>query len=114
MRSLPLESWPCADREAWQLTRGAVELAIAQMTDMTLGIRMRPHDFRRCAAATEAFRAGDMPHLASGVLQHRDRQVTDEHYNRTSSMQASMQFGEMIAKIRSNPKRRLPVYALTG
>jgi hypothetical protein len=52
------------------LTRGAVELAIARTTELTLGIRLRPHDFRRCAAATAAFRGGDTPHLASTVLQH--------------------------------------------
>ena len=82
------------------LTIGAIELAIANTTEMALGIRMRPHDFRRCAAVTAAFRAGDMPHLASAVLQHRDRQVTDEHYNRTSSMQAGMKFTEMVSEIR--------------
>jgi hypothetical protein len=30
---------------------------------MALGIRMRPHDFRRCAAVTAAFRGSNMPHL---------------------------------------------------
>ena len=101
------QSNPCVSGALWigekgeALTIGAVELAIAQTTEMTLGIRMRPHDFRRCAAVTAAFRGGDMPHLASAVLQHRDRQVTDEHYNRTSSMQAGMRYGEMISRIRS-------------
>jgi integrase len=82
------------------LTSGAVELAIAQTTEMTLGVRLRPHDFRRCAAVTASFRAGDMPHLASALLQHRDRRVTDAHYNRTSSMQAAMRFTEMVDRIR--------------
>jgi hypothetical protein len=82
------------------LTIGAIELAIAQTTEMTLGIRMRPHDFRRCAAVTAAFRGSDMPHLASAVLQHRDRKVTDEHYNRSSSMLAGMKFGAMVSEIR--------------
>jgi integrase len=82
------------------MTIGAVEFAIAQTTEMALGIRMRPHDFRRCAATTAAFRAGDTPHLASAVLQHRDRRVTDEHYNRASSMQAGMRFANMISAMR--------------
>ena len=85
-------------REA--LTIGAVELAIARTTEMTLGIRMRPHDFRRCAAVTAAFRGSDMPHLASAVLHHRDRQVTDEHYDRSSSMLAGLKLGEMVSKMR--------------
>jgi integrase len=80
---------------------GAVQLAIAQATEMTVGIRMRPHDFRCCAAVTAAFRGGDTPHLASALLQHRDRRVTDEHYNRTSSTQAGMRFGNIVAMIRS-------------
>jgi integrase len=82
------------------LTIGAIEFAIAQTTEMALGLRMRPHDFRRCAAVTAAFRGSDMPHLASAVLQHRDRQVTDEHYNRSSSMVAGMRFGEMVSEMR--------------
>jgi integrase len=82
------------------LTSGAVELAIAQTTEMTLGVRLRPHDFRRCAAVTASFRAGDMPHLASALLQHRDRRVTDAHYNRTSSMRGAMRFTEMVDGIR--------------
>ena len=82
------------------MTIGAVECAIAKATDMTLGIRMRPHDFRRCAAVTAAFRGRDMPHLAGALLQHRDRQVTEEHYNRSSSMQAGMKFAEIVREIR--------------
>ena len=41
-----------------------------------------------------------MPHLASAVLQHQDRQVTDEHYNRSSSMLAGIKFGQMVSEIR--------------
>ena len=46
------------------LTIGAIELAITQTTEMTLGLRMRPHDFRRCAAVAAAFRGSAMPYLA--------------------------------------------------
>jgi integrase len=90
--------WIGEKGEPW--TIGAVELAIAQTTEMALGVRMRPHDFRRCAAVTAAFRGSDMPHLTSAVLQHRDRQVTDEHYNRSSSMLAGMKFAEVVSEIR--------------
>jgi integrase len=78
------------------LTIGAAELAIAQTTARTLGMRLRPHDFRRCAAATAAYRSRDMPNLASALLQHRDRRVTDEHYNRTTSLQAGLDYGAMV------------------
>jgi integrase len=61
---------------------------------------MRPHDFRRVAAVTAALRGSDMPHLASVLLQHRGRQVTDEHYNRSSSLRIGKKFGEIVSEIR--------------
>ncbi len=45
-------------------------LAIALTTEMVVGVRMRPHDFRRCAATTAAYHASGLPHLASSLLQH--------------------------------------------
>jgi integrase len=83
------------------LTQGAVELAIARTTETTLGIALRPHDLRRCAAVTAAYNAGGMPHLASALLQHRDRRVTDAHYNRASSAQAGERFGQIVAGMRT-------------
>jgi hypothetical protein len=72
------------------LTIGAVELALAKATDMTLRIRMRPHDFRRCAAVTAAYQAGNMPNLASALLPHRDRRSSDEHSSRTPLLHAGL------------------------
>jgi integrase len=83
------------------LTQGAVELAIARTAETALGITLRPHDFRRSAATTAAFRAGQLPHLASALLQHRDRRVTDEHYNRASSFDAAVKFSRIVATMRS-------------
>jgi integrase len=82
------------------LTRGAIELAIAQTTEMVLGIRLRPHAFRRCAATTAAHHATGMPRLASSLLQHRDPRTTEEHYNRATSMEASVRFGRLAAELR--------------
>ncbi len=82
------------------LSISGVEAAIRSTTRMTLGVALSPHDFRRSAAATAAFRAGSMPHLASALLQHTNRRVTDEHYNRTSSLQAGLLFGDLIAGMR--------------
>jgi integrase len=58
----------------------AVERAIMETTRQTIGRALSPHDFRRNAATTARFRAGSEPHLASGLLHHRDRNVT-ENYN---------------------------------
>ena len=77
-----------------------LDRAIAGTTRMVVGTALSPHDFRRCAATTAAYRASGMSRLASALLQHTDRQVTDEHYNRASSMQASADFGAAIARLR--------------
>ncbi len=82
------------------LTQGAVDLAIALTTEMVVGVRMRPHDFRRCAATTAAYHASAMPHLASSLLQHRDPRVTAEHYNRATSIEAGVRFGRLAADLR--------------
>jgi integrase len=70
------------------LSMSGVERAITSTTRLVLGVGLSPHDFRRCAATTAAYRAGTMPNLASALLQHKDRRVTDEHYTRASSLQA--------------------------
>ena len=35
------------------------------------------------------------PHLASALLNHRDPRVTEEHYNRASSISASKIYAEI-------------------
>jgi integrase len=70
------------------LSMSGVERAITSTTRLVLGVGLSPHDFRRCAATTAAYRAGTMPNLASALLQHKDRRVTEEHYTRASSLQA--------------------------
>jgi integrase len=56
----------------------AVERAIMETTRQTIGRTLSPHDFRRSGATTARFRAGDQPDLASGLLHHRDRNVTEK------------------------------------
>ena len=68
---------------------------------MTLGVRLSPRDFRRCAAVTAAFRAGSQRTLGSALLQHTDRRVTDKHYNLASSLSVAGKFGSIIAELRS-------------
>jgi hypothetical protein len=57
-----------------------VERTIMETTPRTIGRSLSPHDFRRNGATTARFHAGNEPHLASGLLHHRDRNVT-ENYN---------------------------------
>jgi integrase len=86
------------------LSMSGVERAITSTTRLVLGVGLSPHDFRRCAATTAAYRAGTMPNLASALLQHKDRRVTDEHYTRASSLQAGLKFGTLIAHLRERAR----------
>jgi hypothetical protein len=55
-----------------------VERAIMDTTRQTIGRALSPHDFRRNGATTARLRAGNEPHLASGLLHHRDQNVHGE------------------------------------
>jgi len=56
-----------------------------------------PHLFRTAAASTAAMYAGNTPHLASALLNHTDPRVTEQHYNRASSMSASKIYARITA-----------------
>jgi integrase len=68
---------------------------VSKITRATLGIDVSPHLFRTAAASTAAIYGGDTPGLGSAVLNHTDRQVTDEDYNRASSIQAIELYAEI-------------------
>jgi integrase len=82
-----------------RMSYSAVERAITENTRLTLGVAVSPHIFRSCAATAIYTNAGDNPNLASAVLQHIDRTVTEEHYNRASSAQAARQYAEILKRI---------------
>ena len=86
------------------LRYGTVERILTETTRQTVGVAVAPHDFRRCGATTAALRAGSQPHLASALLQHRDRRITDQHYNRASSLSAAGASGRMIQGLRVHPE----------
>jgi integrase len=71
------------------MTMRTVGKLISQITLETLGVALSPHLFRTSGASVAAAYAGDMPHLASALLGHTDPRVTDEHYNRGSSIDAA-------------------------
>ena len=74
-----------------------VERLISQTTLSAIGVNVSPHLFRTAAASTAAVHGGSTPHLASAVLHHTDRRVTEEHYIRASSMSASRIYAEIIS-----------------
>jgi integrase len=69
---------------------------ISKVTLQTLGVDVSPHLFRTAAGSTAAVYGGSIPHLASAVLNHTDPRVTEEHYNRASSLHAAQAYGAMI------------------
>jgi integrase len=75
-----------------------VERAIMDTTRLALGVALGPHDCRR-AAVTASVRAGPMPHLASALLQHTDARVTQEHYNRASSLGAAEAYARLVGDV---------------
>jgi hypothetical protein len=77
----------------------SVEKRIVETTRATIGTALSPHDFRRCGAFTARYRAGSEPYLASGLLQHRDQRIVDEHYNLASSLEAGLTFGDWIEEL---------------
>lgn len=83
------------------MSYSGVEHAISQTTRMATGIRVSPHLFRTAAASTAAIHAGDMPHLASAILSHTDPRVTEQHYNRATTMSAAQEYAAIISAYRS-------------
>jgi hypothetical protein len=71
---------------------------ISQITRETLGIAISPHLFRTIAATTAADAKGDMPRLASALLVHPDPRVTEEHYNRATSLNAANEYAVILDK----------------
>jgi integrase len=100
--ALPEAGLELAIGPLWLTERGramsasGMKKAVPQTTRRTLGVSVNPHLFRACAATAAALHAGAHPHLASALLQHVDPRVTEAHYNRASSLQAAIRYGEIL------------------
>jgi integrase len=82
------------------MTTKGVALTISITTRRTLGVDVSPHLFRAAAASTAAMYGGNMPHLATAILNHRDPRVTEEHYNRATSMSAAQTYAAIAETYR--------------
>src|SRR6516164_2778137 len=76
---------------------------ISKITLETIGVNVSPHLFRTAAASTAACYGGNTPHLASALLNHADPHVTEEHYNRATSIAASRIYAEITNSFRRGP-----------
>jgi integrase len=79
------------------MTTKNLGILVSKITVGTLGVDVSPHLFRTAAASTAAAYGGNTPHLASAVLGHIDPRVTEEHYNRASSVSASKIYAEILS-----------------
>jgi integrase len=78
------------------MTNHAVADVIERTTRTAIGIAVSPHMFRTAAASSAAIHADYNPYLGSAILHHRDKRVTEEHYNRASSLSAANDYGRLI------------------
>jgi integrase len=85
-----------SSRTGGPITTKNLGTLISRVTLETLGVDVSPHLFRTAAASTAAAYGGNTPHLASALLNHTDPRVTEEHYNRASSVSASKIYAEII------------------
>ena len=70
---------------------------VSRITLEAVGVDVSPHLFRAAAASTAAAYGGNTPYLASALLNHTDPRVTEQHYNRASSVSASKIYAEIVS-----------------
>jgi integrase len=87
-----------SSRTGRRMTTKNLGTLISKITFETLGVDVSPHLFRTAAASTAAAYGGNAPHLASALLNHTDPRVTEEHYNRASSMSAAAAYARIISE----------------
>ena len=80
------------------MIKKAVGTLVSKITFETLGVDVSPHLFRTAAASTAATYGGSQPHLARALLNHTDPRITEEHYNRATSMSAAETYAEIVRK----------------
>jgi integrase len=78
------------------ITDDEVARAIRMTTLSTLGVAVTPHPFRTAAASSAAIHAGNNPYLGSAILHHTDPRVTNDHYNRATSLRAAESFRQIV------------------
>lgn len=84
------------------MTYDAVARAITETTRFTIGISLSPHPFRTSIASSAAIHGGANLNLASALLHHTDARVTEQHYNRASSLSAAKSLRAVVREYVKN------------
>ena len=91
----PSALWLSAKNGA-PITDKHVADVIRMSTLSTVGVKVSPHLFRTSAASAAATYAGDNPYLGSALLDHTHPSVTNEHYNRATSLSAAESLRQIV------------------
>jgi len=75
---MPTNALWISSRTGLQFTKKNLGILISKTTLQTVGVDVSPHLFRTAAATTAAIHGADTPHLASGVLGHKDPRVAEK------------------------------------
>jgi integrase len=89
-----------------QITAKNLGTLISKLTRETIGVDVSPHLFRTAGVSTAAVYGGKYPHLSSALLGHRDPRVTEENYNRATSLEAGDTYAAITEAYRSRRKSR--------
>ena len=93
--SPPAALW-LSEKNGTPISAKEVANVIRATTLLTVGVAVSPHLFRTSAASTAAARRGDNPYLGCALLHHTDQRLTNEHYNRATSLSAAESFRQIV------------------
>jgi integrase len=99
--------WPSLHRRKRQMGASGIYTRLLQVTAKHLGSSINPHMFRDAAATFIAETTPERALLAAGVLQHRNFQMTRDHYIRGQQHQMLHRYRDaidtLIADVTSEP-----------
>ena len=78
------------------LDEASLRSITTSVTRKALGIAITPHAFRAAAANSAAWKGSNTPNLASAILQHGDTRITDAHYNRARTFEATQALQKLL------------------
>jgi hypothetical protein len=93
--SPPSALW-LSSRHGARITDKQVANVIGMTTLSTVGVSVRLHMFRTAAVSAAAVYGGENPFLGSAILHNADPRVTEEHYNRATSLSAAETFRQVV------------------
>jgi site-specific recombinase XerD len=85
-----------SSRHGTRLTEKYIAHLIRAKTLSTVGVKVTPHLFRTSTASAAALHCGENPYLGSSILHHTDPRVTNDHYNRATSLIAAESFRQIV------------------